>query len=353
MTLLLLSFVVILILVVAVAAFTDQALTKRWPWSWKWHLVPALRKSSFRSFGGAISSDCSSFPDGGYGSSELNEHDLRQLMSHINETDGGPQWLLMMKSSTPTLEYQAWYRDPQTGPTQYRTRTVFHNIETDVLRDFFWDDEYRKQWDGMLIYFKTLQIYPQTGTMIVHWIRKLPLISSEREYVMIRRIWEHESTYYCLAKGTEDPSLPRQKNRKRVENYYSSWRIRAVDSEVGRTASEVLLFHQEDLGMPKELVKVAVRAGMWGLVKKLDAKAQAYSLARAKGTPPSSYATLSRMTTKVSSSMMAFPHQEVSVQNYHHQRESKLLKLMVIAGIFTACGIKLLLTKQKHSPTQH
>lgn len=61
----------------------------------------------------------------------------------------------------------------QVGPTQCRTRTVLENTSPELLRDFYWDDEFRIKWDKMLVYFKTLYACPQTGTMVVHWIRKV------------------------------------------------------------------------------------------------------------------------------------------------------------------------------------
>ena len=42
-----------------------------------------------------------------------------------------------------------------------------------MVRDFFWDDEFRTKWDPMLTYVKILDECPHTGTMIVHWIKKV------------------------------------------------------------------------------------------------------------------------------------------------------------------------------------
>lgn len=61
----------------------------------------------------------------------------------------------------------------QLGPTQYRSRTVFENVSPELLRDFFWDDEFRPKWDKMLIRSKVLSTCLQSGTVIVHWIRKV------------------------------------------------------------------------------------------------------------------------------------------------------------------------------------
>lgn len=42
-----------------------------------------------------------------------------------------------------------------------------------MLRDFFWDDEFRLKWDDMLIHAETLEECPTTGTMVVQWVRKV------------------------------------------------------------------------------------------------------------------------------------------------------------------------------------
>jgi hypothetical protein len=54
----------------------------------------------------------------------VNEDDLKHLHRLVEEKDGGPAWIQMMDRSTPNMSYQAWRRDPETGPPQYRSRTV-------------------------------------------------------------------------------------------------------------------------------------------------------------------------------------------------------------------------------------
>ena len=55
----------------------------------------------------------------------------------------------------------------------YCSRTIFEDATPELVRDFFWDDDFRLKWDPMLVYFKTLDEFPQNGTMIVHWIKKV------------------------------------------------------------------------------------------------------------------------------------------------------------------------------------
>lgn len=42
-----------------------------------------------------------------------------------------------------------------------------------MVRDLFWDDQFRPKWDDMLVNSTTLEECPTTGTMKVQWIRKV------------------------------------------------------------------------------------------------------------------------------------------------------------------------------------
>jgi hypothetical protein len=71
----------------------------------------------------------------------------------------------------------------QEGPTVYRSRTVFEDATPELVRDFFWDDEFRPKWDPMLAYFKILEECPHTGRMIVHWIKKVCCINYAQSFI--------------------------------------------------------------------------------------------------------------------------------------------------------------------------
>ncbi|XP_057546614.1 uncharacterized protein LOC130825415 [Amaranthus tricolor] len=230
----------------------------------------------------------------------VNNDDLVHLFKLVEEKDGGPSWIQMMDRSTPTMNYRAWWRDPETGPPQYRSSTIFEDAIPEMVRDFFWDDEFRPKFDPMLIHSETLEKSHTTGTMVVQWVRKFPFFCSDREYIIGRRIWECERTFYCVTKGIPN-SVPRKDKPRRVDLYYSSWCIRPVESRrTGEmTAVEVLLFHHEDMGIPWEIAKLGVRQGMWGAVKKIDPGLRVYQKARASGTPLSPHAEMAHITTKV------------------------------------------------------
>lgn len=140
--------------------------------------------------------------EGGDQGLAVTTEDLKHLYQLAEETDGGPAWNQLMDRELQTMSYRAWHRDRQTGPPQYRSRSIFEDARPDTVRDFFWDDEFRMKakWDDMLIYHKSLEECPTTGTMIVHWVRKFPFFCSNREYIIGRRIWESDGTFYCVTK---------------------------------------------------------------------------------------------------------------------------------------------------------
>ncbi|XP_077248402.1 uncharacterized protein LOC143888013 [Tasmannia lanceolata] len=234
--------------------------------------------------------------------SVVTRDDLEHICQLVEVKDGGPAWIHMMDRSTSTMSYQAWRRDSETGPPQYRSSTVFEDATPELVRDFFWDNEFRSKWDDMLIHSETLDECPTTGTMVVHWIRKFPFFCSDREYTIGRRIWESGRSYFCVTKGVPCPSVPRRNKPRRVDLYYSSWCIRAVESKRGDgqlTACEVLLFHHEDMGIPWEIAKLGVRQGMWSTVKKIEPGLRAYQMSRRSGAPLSRCAFMAQINTKV------------------------------------------------------
>jgi hypothetical protein len=60
------------------------------------------------------------------------------------------------------------------------------------------------------------------------------------------------------------------------------------------------LVHYEDMGIPKDVARVAVRHGMWGAVKKLQSGFRAYQQMRGTENTLSHSAIMARVTTKIS-----------------------------------------------------
>jgi hypothetical protein len=254
----------------------------------------------------------------------VTENDLEHLLHLLDSKDGEMAWQSLMERSTSNLSYQAWRHDPETGPVVYRSRTVFEDATPEIVRDFFWDDEFRPKWDPMLAYFKMLEECPHTGTTIVHWIKKFPFFCSDREYIIGRRIWEAGKKYYCVTKGgVPYPALQKRDKPRRVDLYFSSWIIKPVQSRKGDgqiPACEVTLVHYEDMGIPKDVAKLGVRHGMWGTVKKLHSGFRAYQLARKSDSPLSRSAVMARITTKILSDQNSDDSLEIALREEEGDR---------------------------------
>ncbi|XP_076936784.1 uncharacterized protein LOC143604076 [Bidens hawaiensis] len=274
----------------------------------------------------------------------VGEGDLKHICKLVTEKDGGPVWNKVMDRSTSNMSYQAWKREPETGPPQYRSRTVYEDMSPEMMRDFFWDDEFRLKWDDMLLEAETIEECPKNGTMVVKWVRKFPFFCSDREYIIGRRIWESVKTYYCVTKGVQYPSIPRRSKPRRVDLYYSSWSIRAVESRKGdgqMSACEVLLFHHEDMGIPWEVAKLGVRQGMWGAVKKIDRGLRWYQKEMGSGSPLSHCAYMAHVHSKVSTERIKYLENtsndsqeiETSEQTANDEKPGKNVpKLLVVGG---------------------
>ncbi|KAL7183482.1 hypothetical protein ACSBR2_025814 [Camellia fascicularis] len=277
------------------------------------------------------------------------EEDLEHLCNLVERKDGGPPWKHMMDHCTATMSYQAWQRDPETGPSQYCTRTVYEDATPEQLRDFFWDDEFRLKWDNMIVHCATLEECKTTGTMVVHWIRKFPFFCSDREYTIGRRIWESGRSYYCVTKGVPCASVPRRDKPRRVDVYYSSWCIQAVASKKESelpSACEVILFHHEDVGIPKEIAKFAIRQGMLGTVKNIERGLRAYQKARSSGAPLSQSAILAGINTKINPAYLkslesAEDSSEIEVPSSPENPGGLIIPKLVIFGgaIVLACTL--------------
>ncbi|KAG7632257.1 START domain [Arabidopsis suecica] len=279
----------------------------------------------------------------------VTEKDLEHLLHLLEAGNASLEWQSMMDKSTPNMSYQAWRHEPEIGPVVYRSRTVFEDATPDIVRDFFWDDEFRPKWDTMLAYFKTLEEDPKTGTTIVHWIKKFPFFCSDREYIIGRRIWESGKKYYAVTKGVPYKDLPKRDKPRRVELYFSSWIINAVESRKGdgqMTACEVSLVHYEDMGIPKDVAKLGVRHGMWGAVKKLNSGLRAYQSARKPGTSLSRSAQMASITTKLNMDLVVTSGAEEeergrAVESVRKQNDQFGVdwKWIVVGGVALACGL--------------
>ncbi|KAH8959257.1 hypothetical protein BDL97_06G069900 [Sphagnum fallax] len=315
---------------------------------WMWPLVqPAEALPS--SVQSVLSSQCAVTES--HTKIPITDEDLSSFMKQLDEADGGPAWQLLMERSATNLKYQAWRREPETGPTEYRSRTVLEDVSPALMRDFFWDDEFRVVWDDMLIYNKTWEECKDTGFMITQWVRKYPFFCKDREYILGRRIWESNNTYYCITQGVPYPAVPLRHTPRRVDVYFSSWRIRAVESAKGDgqlTACEVMLFHHEEMGIQRDLAKLGVRQGMWGCVKKIEPGIRIYQAERRQNKPLSPCAMMAHIMSKVPSALLN-DHKVTTTSDgdtsvigkEKHNLSHGYLRWMILGGaVALACGVE-------------
>lgn len=151
-------------------------------------------------------------------------------------------------------------------------------------------------------------------------------------------------------------SIPRRDKPRRVDLYYSSWFIQAVESKKdnGRlTACEVILFHHEDMGIPWEIAKFGVRQGMWGAVRDIERGFRAYQRERASGGPISHHAFMAQINSKIDPDYInglengEVPSETEVVCSPEKPRGINIPKLLVIGGaVVVACSVDQgLLTK--------
>ncbi|KAL5747066.1 hypothetical protein ACOSQ2_024363 [Xanthoceras sorbifolium] len=220
----------------------------------------------------------------------VSDADLNFLIQNLDENNIlNEHWDNVIDKRNTLFSYTAKCCRPKDGPLKYLSVTVFEDCSTEILRDFYMDNDYRMQWDKTLVEHKQLQIDTSTGTEFGRTIKKFPFLTP-REYILAWRLWEgRDKTFYCFIKECEHPSAPRQRKYVRVTYFRSGWRIRKVP---GRNACEIKMFHQEDAGLNVEMAKLAFSKGIWSYVCKMDNALRKYSM----NSHPQTIATVSAVT---------------------------------------------------------
>ncbi|KAM0939382.1 putative START domain-containing protein [Dioscorea sansibarensis] len=205
----------------------------------------------------------------------ITEADLRDLISSLEgKLNDGERWDDVVEKKNGYVSYMAKSCRPKDGPLKYLSVTRFEKCSTELLRDFYMDNEYRKEWDKTVIEHKQLEVDETSGTEIGLTLKKFPFLTA-REYVLAWRVWEgDDKIFYCLIKDCDHPLAPRQKKYVRVRNYISGWCIKKVP---GRDACEVTMVHQEDAGMNTEMAKLVFTKGIWSYVCKMSDALHEYS----------------------------------------------------------------------------
>ena len=161
------------------------------------------------------------------------------------------------------------------GGTEYLSTSTFEHCTVEEMCDFFNCDDTRASWDRLLYRHRVLERDERTGAEVVFWERALPVISN-RDYVFSRRTWKERckdgsDVYWAINKGCTHSQSPETPKVKRVDPYFSAWRMRAVPGRDGRlTSAECLLSHFEEQHVNQDVARFAVKCGMWGVVKNMD-----------------------------------------------------------------------------------
>ncbi|KFK38640.1 hypothetical protein AALP_AA3G141200 [Arabis alpina] len=198
----------------------------------------------------------------------VSDEDLKDLIEKLGERNEDAEiWENVVQKSNTQVSYTAKCCKPKDGgPMKYLSTTVFEDCSPEVLRDFYMDNEYRKQWDKTVVEHEQLQVDSNSGIEIGRTIKKFPLLTP-REYVLAWRLWEGKDKFYCFIKECDHNTVPQQRKYVRVSYFRSGWRITKVP---GRNACEIHMFHQEDAGLNVEMAKLAFSKGIWSYVCKMD-----------------------------------------------------------------------------------
>ena len=223
---------------------------------------------------------------------EVQQKDYREfkermegMPARLPPVEANGEWSEMMNKSGVGFSYRAWRHVLPYGGTEYLSRTVFENATVEEMCDFFNDDDVRASWDRLLFRHRVLERDDRTGAECVFWERALPVISN-RDYVFTRRTWKDSETYWAITKGCVHSQTPVSPNLKRVDPYFSSWRMRAVPGPDGRlTSAECILSHFEEQHVNQDVARFAVKCGMWGVVKNMDVGFRKFQKERVGSAP--------------------------------------------------------------------
>jgi len=195
---------------------------------------------------------------------------IASVPSAVPREESGEWQEMMDKEDGPSAcHYIAWRHILPYGGTEYLSRSVFQRATKEEICDFYNSDTSRDMWDKLLKKQYVIERDVRTGAEVCFWERQLPVISN-RDYVFSRRTWKDGDTYYTITKGLKHPKQNENPNVIRVDPYFSAWRMRTIPGDApGTTAAECVLLHFEEQKVQQDVARMAVRHGMWGVVKSL------------------------------------------------------------------------------------
>lgn len=152
--------------------------------------------------------------------------------------------------------------------------------------------------------------------------------------------------------GIDDCRVPKKNKPRRVDVFWSSWRIRptlAKDGS-GMTACEVILTHWEEMGIQRDVAKLGVKQGMWNAVRKIEPGVSKYAVDRAAGRPLSRAASFANITTRIrtdssseDSPRLPSPGSESGAPDFAEEQQKggrgKLRLVLMAGGAMLAFGV--------------
>lgn len=221
----------------------------------------------------------------------VGEKDLAFFKYHAvedGETEGATPWEKMMdKDVKGFVKYTSWRRTLPDGKTEYKSVTISPNATAREFSDLYLDDDFRRNWDGMVYHHEVLEHGDfSQRQQVVRWLRRFPFaFLSDREYTIARREFKEGDAIYACSKAIA--GHPREYSNSQVvkmDVFWSMWRSRTVADPWGsdKPACETILLHHEQFKIPENLARFAVKHGMWGFVKKLASTVPLYVEARRK-----------------------------------------------------------------------
>ncbi|CAI8607504.1 unnamed protein product [Vicia faba] len=97
-------------------------------------------------------------------SNTVTDADLKFLMDEI--LNQNHKWEDVIDKTNHHLCYKAKSTKPKNGPLKYWSMTVFNDISAEMLRNFYMDNHYRKQWDNTVVEHNRLQLDESDGSEV-------------------------------------------------------------------------------------------------------------------------------------------------------------------------------------------
>eukprot|EP00882_Tetradesmus_deserticola_P000445 GHRQ01000489.1.p1 GENE.GHRQ01000489.1~~GHRQ01000489.1.p1 ORF type:complete len:484 (+),score=163.37 GHRQ01000489.1:1183-2634(+) len=226
----------------------------------------------------------------------VGEKDLAFFKYHAVEDgacEGASAWEQMMDKDVPGfVRYTSWRRTLPSGKTEYKSVTISPNATAREFSDLYLDDDFRRNWDGMVYHHEVLEHGDfSSRQQVVRWLRRFPFaFLSDRDYCIARREFQEDdgSLIYGISKAVPNHPHAFQGNHVTMDVFHSMWRSRTVADPWGSDspACETILLHHEQFKIGEGLARFAVKHGMWGFVKKLASTVPLYVEARRKRVDP-------------------------------------------------------------------